>query len=95
MTMVACQFKIDETEKIQAFEVIESYGLSPSQVLRSFLKEIGQTKRIPLDLSYQAEQNYQPNAETAAFLLSLKQGLEPKHQADSIDDLMEQLYAKD
>lgn len=88
MTIVACQFKIDETEKNNAFAVIESYGLNPSHVLRSFLLEISHTGRIPLDLSYNAKQ---PNVHTAQLLRDVKAGIEPMSHFENINDLLQDL----
>lgn len=88
MTIVACQFKIDETEKNNAFAVIESYGLTPSQVLRSFLVQISHTGRIPLDLNYHAKT---PNTHTAELLRNIQTGKEPMESFDTIDELFKDL----
>lgn len=89
MSLVACQFKIDEMEKANAFSVIESYGLTPSQVLRSFLIEIGQTKAIPLSLNYQKQNT--PNRRTAQLLRNIESSKEPMEQFDSVEDLLKDL----
>lgn len=50
MSQAICQFQVDSVEKANAFAIIESYGMTPSEVFRLFLKQINQTKTIPLSL---------------------------------------------
>lgn len=52
---------IDKEIKNQAFKVIEDYGLTPSMVLKAFLKQIADRKILPLSFDYQADE---PNEET-------------------------------
>lgn len=53
--------RIDKEIKNQAFKVIEDYGLTPSMVLKAFLKQIADRKILPLSFDYQADE---PNEET-------------------------------
>lgn len=53
--------RIDKDIKNQAFKVIEDYGLTPSMVLKAFLKQIADRKILPLSFDYQADE---PNEET-------------------------------
>ena len=46
--------RIDKDIKNQAFKVIEDYGLTPSMVLKAFLKQIADRKILPLSFDYQA-----------------------------------------
>ena len=52
---------IDKEIKNQAFKVIEDDGLTPSMVLKAFLKQIADRKILPLSFDYQADE---PNEET-------------------------------
>ena len=53
--------RIDTELKNKAFSVIESYGMSPSVVMKSFLHQIAETNAIPLSLKYKS---HEPNEET-------------------------------
>ena len=53
--------RIDKEIKNQAFKVIEDYGLTPSMVLKAFLKQIADRKILPLSFDYQADE---PNEES-------------------------------
>lgn len=57
----AFSFRMNSQIKQKAFEVIRSYGLTPSQVLNMLLIEIATTKTIPLSLNYQAETSEENN----------------------------------
>lgn len=50
ITNAAVNFRTVEQIKTEAFDVIEQYGLTPSQVFNMFLMQIAKT--IPVDLSY-------------------------------------------
>lgn len=78
----AFSFRTNERVKNTAFDVIRSYGLTPSQVFNMLLFEIAQTKTIPLNL------NYQPNVATQQAMQEVLEGqvtqyssLEALHQA--------------
>ena len=52
-------FRLSENLKQEAFNVIENYGFTPSQVFNLFLTEIANTKTIPVNLSYLNRNNNQ------------------------------------
>ena len=54
--------------KNEAFEVFKSYGMSPAQAIKMFLKITAETKTIPLDFKYQA------NTSTLEAIRELKEG---------------------
>ncbi len=45
-------FRLNDNIKNQSFNVIEKYGLTPSQAINLFLTQIASTQTIPVDLSY-------------------------------------------
>lgn len=57
MSQAMCQFQVDSVEKANAFAVIESYGMTPSEVFQLFLRQINQTKKIPLSLENTPSKN--------------------------------------
>ncbi|OBX88781.1 type II toxin-antitoxin system RelB/DinJ family antitoxin [Haemophilus haemolyticus] len=67
--MAAVSFRVPDETKNIAFEVIKSYGLSPTQALNMFLAQIAKTKAIPVSLDYQTEQ--MPNSKTIMAMAEL------------------------
>ncbi len=45
-------FRLSDSLKAQSFEVIEKYGLTPSQAINMFLTQVARTHTVPVDLSY-------------------------------------------
>ena len=71
-------FRVAENLKSEAFEVINNYGFTPSQVFNLFLTEIAKTKTIPVNLSY-----LKPNATTLRAMQDAENGeLELVQMAD-------------
>ncbi len=66
---VSYNFRLERELKDKAFEVIESFGLTPSQALRLFLQQAAETNSLPLSFDY--KQPKQPNQET---INAIKQG---------------------
>lgn len=56
------RLEADSDLKEAAFDVFDSYGLSPAQAIRLFLKQVAYTRAIPVRLDW--EQLREPNAET-------------------------------
>lgn len=87
----AYSFRVPEEIKNQAFEVIKNYGLTPTQAINMFLREIAQTHTLPLRL------DYQPKPETIAAMEAVNRGEVEELAADSIDeaiDLMKTIAAE-
>lgn len=62
-------FRLSESLKTEAFDIIEQYGFTPSQVFNLFLTEIAKTKTIPINLDY-----LQPNAKTLRAMAEVENG---------------------
>lgn len=78
------QFRLDPTEKAEAFAVIESLGLKPAQALRLFLRQVKETHSIPFPIEHV------PNARLSKLLLlpDDQKGYERVAKAsDLLDDL--------
>ena len=81
--MTSYTFRLDADLKAQAFEVFKNYGLNPAQALKMFLRQVADTKTIPVQL------DYQPNTETAEAIEELMSGKGTK--IDSIEELIAQI----
>ena len=53
MSAVSYNMRIDKQLRDEAFLVLDSYGLTPSQAFKLFLKQIATTKKVPLSFDYQ------------------------------------------
>lgn len=84
--MTSYTFRLDADLKAQAFEVFKNYGLNPAQALKMFLRQVADTKTIPVQL------DYQPNTETAEAIEELMSGKGTK--IDSIEELIAQIKAE-
>lgn len=84
--MTSYTFRLDADLKAQAFEVFKNYGLNPAQALKMFLRQVADTKTIPVQL------DYQPNTETAEAIKELMSGKGTK--IDSIEELIAQIKAE-
>ena len=69
LTNSSISFRTVEQTKSEAYQVIEQYGLTPSQVFNMFLAQIAKTRSIPIDLNY-----LRPNKETLAAIDELDSG---------------------
>ncbi|AWX13546.1 type II toxin-antitoxin system antitoxin, RelB/DinJ family [Mergibacter septicus] len=74
----AFSFRVAESVKIKAFQVIEEYGLTPSQVLNLFLTEIANTKTIPVNLSY-----LKPNKATLEAIHEVRSGKAERYNTNT------------
>ncbi|OOF84340.1 antitoxin [Rodentibacter ratti] len=83
-------FRLADSLKQEAFQVIENYGFTPSQVFNLFLTEIAKTKTIPVNLSY-----LNPNAETLRAMQEAENSdLDVISPAKSQESIMESLIKK-
>lgn len=57
MSTVNYNIRIDKELRDQAFSVLESYGLPPSQAFKLFLKQIAGTGTIPLSFDWDKKPN--------------------------------------
>ncbi|GAB1661548.1 type II toxin-antitoxin system RelB/DinJ family antitoxin [Mannheimia haemolytica] len=69
ITDASISFRTVERTKAEAYQVIEQYGLTPSQVFNMFLNQIAKTRSIPVDLNY-----LRPNKDTLSAMDELDNG---------------------
>lgn len=89
MSSVTYNFRIDEDLKNESFEVIKSFGMTPAQAIKLFLKQTAETKTIPINF------DYQPNAQTAKVLDKALAGRGMVGTFETVEELMESLNASD
>jgi addiction module RelB/DinJ family antitoxin len=83
---VSYNIRLDEALKNEAFEVFKSYGITPAQAIKMFLKLTAETKTIPINFNYQA------NATTLEAIRELKEGKGKSY--DTLDAMMADAYEK-
>ena len=66
MTAVTYNIRLDQELRDEAFEVLDSYGLTPSQAIKLFLKQVAKTRTVPLNFDYQKD--YQLSLEGESLL---------------------------
>lgn len=57
MTTINYNLRLEKELRDNAFAVLESYGLTPSQAIKLFLTQVAQTNAVPLSFDYQARVN--------------------------------------
>ena len=77
------QVRLDENEKQQAFDALKELGITPSQAIRMFLRQVVVTRSIPFPVSV-------PNDETVKAIEELEQGQDIKRYKNA-DDLFASL----
>lgn len=65
--------RIDENLREEATEILESYGLSPTQAIKLFFNEVVATRKVPLSFDYQAPDK-QPTAKLLKAIAELDNG---------------------
>ena len=60
-TSTSFNLRLDKDLKEKSFAVIERYGLTPSQAIKLFLKQVAESYSLPLSFDYQCKE---PNEET-------------------------------
>ena len=79
------QFRIDEQEKIETFEILHEMGIKPAQAVRLFFRQIRKTHSIPFPI----EQT--PNKKMAKILL--KNDKEKDYKSfETVEDLFTDLH---
>jgi len=81
---VSYNIRLDEDLKNAAFEVFKSYGITPAQAIKMFLKRTAETKTIPITF------DYQPNATTLAAIRELKEGKGKTYA--TLDEMMADIH---
>lgn len=57
MATINYNLRLEKELRDNAFAVLESYGLTPSQAIKLFLTQVAQTNAVPLSFDYQARVN--------------------------------------
>lgn len=78
------QFRIDEKEKAETFEILEEMGIKPSQAVRLFFRQIRKTHTLPFPIEHT------PNERTAKILLAADEEKGYK-RFDTVEDLFADL----
>ena len=79
------QFRIDEQEKAETFEILQEMGIKPAQAVRLFFRQIRKTHALPFPIEHI------PNERTAKVLL--QDDVEKDYKrAKSVDDLFADLH---
>ena len=88
--------RLDKELKEQSFAVIERYGLTPTQAIKLFLKQVADRKILPLSFNYQADE---PNEETKQAMQELIDNRKTKrldsYEVNSVEEfnaVMEKIY---
>ena len=63
MAAVNYNIRIEQELRDEAFAVLNSYGLSPSQAIKLFLNQVAKTRSVPLTFDYQKDYNLSTNGE--------------------------------
>jgi addiction module RelB/DinJ family antitoxin len=62
------QFRLDSTVKDDAFAVFKEMGITPSEAVRVFFKQVQKTRTLPFIISADDEANVNPEAGYAEWL---------------------------
>jgi RHH-type rel operon transcriptional repressor/antitoxin RelB len=87
MTTENYNIRLEQELKNRAFAVIESFGLSPAQAIRLFLKQTAETNIIPLTFDYQVR----ASKSTLKAIEELENG---EYTESTLDEFLEQKHAK-
>jgi RHH-type rel operon transcriptional repressor/antitoxin RelB len=87
MTTENYNIRLEQDLKDRAFAVIESFGLSPAQAIRLFLKQTAETNIIPLTFDYQVR----ASKSTLKAIAELESG---DYTESTLDEFLEQKHAK-
>ncbi len=79
--------RLDSELKETAFNVFDSYGLSPAQAIRLFLKQVAYTRAIPLRLDW--EQVREPNTETKKAIEDARKEYPTAHRYDTLEEALQ------
>ena len=91
-TSTSFNLRLDKDLKEKSFAVIERYGLTPSQAIKLFLKQVAESYSLPLSFDYQSKE---PNEETQRAMLVADKGLNDCYEVNSAEELakvMEKIY---
>ncbi len=81
--------RLDKELKDTAFNVFDSYGLTPSQAIKLFLTQVANTKVIPLSFDWNNARI--PNAETRQDILDAREEMKTAKSYKSVDEALDEL----
>lgn len=64
MAAINYNIRIEQKLRDEAFAVLDSYGLSPSQAIKLFLNQVAKTRSVPLAFDYQKDYSLSTHGET-------------------------------
>ncbi len=77
--------RLDKQLKENAFNVFNSYGLTPSQAIKLFLNQVAETKVIPLSFDWKYDK---PNKETRNAILEFEKEKDTLKSYSSLDEVI-------
>lgn len=86
MTTTNFSIRIDENLRVEATQILASYGLSPTQAVKLFFNQVVATHKVPLSFDYQAIEK-QPTAKLLTAINELENGETTTY--DSLDDFVQ------
>jgi DNA-damage-inducible protein J len=78
------QFRIDEQEKAETFEILQEMGIKPAQAVRLFFRQIRKTHALPFPIEHI------PNERTAK-ILSMPDSKKGYKRFDNLEELFADL----
>ena len=92
MTAVNYNVRIDKELRDDAFAVLESYGLQPSQAIRLFLNQVARTGTVPLSFDYAVKPiAYEQNPLTMQAVFDARNGKTSRYNTP--DELLNDIDA--
>lgn len=81
--------RLDDDLRSRAYPVLEKYGLTPSQAVRMFFNQIGETGKIPLSFDWASNHTLSPNGEKMLreSIADIENGHYSTHTADELKNL--------
>lgn len=88
MPAVNYNIRIDKNLRNEAFAVLDSYGLQPSQAIKLFLTQIAATGTVPLSFDYAVKQiDYEHNPTTMQAIEEVRSGKVSRYDSQQMHSL--------
>lgn len=85
MTTKNLSVRLDEDLRVEATQILASYGLSPTQAIKLFFNQVVTTHKVPLSFDYQATEK-QPTAKLLNAIAELENSETTTYE--SLDDFV-------
>ena len=79
--------RLDDELRSRAYPVLAQYGLTPSQAVRMFFNQIGQTGEVPLSFNWGNKLSANGESLLRESLADIEQGRFSSHTAQEVVDL--------